>query len=78
MYPSQQLAELFRIGQGGGRSLTVELLAPMEALQTGAELAAKYAAENFHRQEEGIVRPHPTGVIRGQPAGRDDAMDMRM
>jgi len=46
-------------------------------LETGAKLAAKYAAQHFYRQEEGITRVNPALVIGRETTGRDDAMDVR-
>ena len=50
----------------------------MEALQTGAELAAKHAAEDFHRQKERISRAHPMAVIERQSASGDHTMGVRV
>ena len=53
-------------------ALIKELLKPI------SELAAKNAAQNTDRQEEAGRRGDPSGAIAGQPAGRNDAMDMRV
>lgn len=49
MQAAQKVMELFGLGQHGRGSGTAELLAPVEAFQPGAELAAKNAAENLDR-----------------------------
>src|SRR5271155_1778681 len=50
----------------------------MEAFQTSEELAAEYAAEDLHRQEERIAGPYPAAVVRRQAARRNGAVNMRM
>jgi len=60
MHSSQESMELFWISQRGCRPGTAEPLAPMEALQTGAELAAEYAPEDLHWQKERETGAHPT------------------
>jgi len=44
--------------------------------QAGHKFAPKDAAEDFHRQEEGIGGMNPAGVIGGQTARRNHAVDM--
>ena len=50
----------------------------MEAFQTGKELAAEHAAEDFHWQEERIAWPYPAAVVRRQSARRNGAVNVRM
>jgi len=75
---AQETGKLFRVGQYQSWAGTAELFTPIETFQSGEELAAKNAAQHFHRQKEGIARMYPVVVIRGQTSGRDHAMDMRM
>src|SRR5258708_4002399 len=48
------------------------------ALQTSDKLAAKYAAQYLHRQEESVTWVNPALVIGGEAARWNHAMDMRM
>ena len=48
------------------------------SLQSGDELAAKDATEYAHRQEEGIARMDPAGVIERKTSGWNQAVEMRM
>src|SRR5512147_1053699 len=64
MQPAEETAELLRIGQGGSRPCAAKLLAPVQALQTGAKLSSKDAAQNLHRQKEGVLWAHPAAVVR--------------
>src|SRR5437899_909929 len=75
---TQEPTKLFRVSQRGSRTGATQLFAPIEAFQTGAELAAKHAAEDFHRQKEPISRAHPMAVIGREPARWDDAVNVRM
>jgi cation transport regulator ChaC len=54
-----------------------ELACSVDIAQARHELAAEHAAENFHRQEEIVPSWDPAAVVRGQAAGRDDAVDVR-
>jgi len=46
---SDEFGELLRIGESNGRTGAAELVAAVERFQAGEELAAKDAAEDFHR-----------------------------
>src|ERR1017187_9630931 len=64
---AQPLAELFRIGECGGRSGAAELLTAVKAFEAGDELTAEGSSANLQGEKKtGIARRHPTGVI-----GRD-------
>src|SRR4030095_3645215 len=71
---TQELMKLLRIRQGGSRSRTAKAFASIESLQTGAELAAEYAAKDLYRQKERVPRIYPAAVIRRQATGRNGAM----
>src|ERR1700687_5687747 len=60
---AQELGKLFRVGQYQSRAGTAESLALIETFQSGEELAAKNAAQHFHRQKEWISRRDPVGVL---------------
>ena len=53
-----------------------ELVCGVELAQAGNELAAEHAAKNFHGQEKVVPSWNPAAVVRGQAAGRNDAVDM--
>jgi hypothetical protein len=42
------------------------------------ELGSKNGAEDFYRQEEGVLRVNPPFVVGGESAGRDNAVHMGM
>ena len=70
---------LRRVAQRRGGAREVEFAAGVGAAQRLDKLAAKYATEDLHRQEEaGVLRTNPALVIRRQAAGRDDAVHVRM
>ncbi|HJY87587.1 MAG TPA: hypothetical protein VKE24_12185 [Candidatus Acidoferrales bacterium] len=48
------------------------------SFKSGDELAAKDATEHAYRQEEGITGVDPTSAVRGETAGRNQTVDMRM
>src|SRR5258708_28991198 len=48
------------------------------ALQTSDKLAAKYAAQYLHRQEESVTWVNPALVIGREATRWNHAMDMRM
>ena len=47
-------------------------------LQAGDELAAEHAPQNSDGKEEARVGSNPAGVIAGESAGGNDAVDMGM
>ena len=47
-------------------------------LESGDELAAKHLPEHGNGEKEARVRSNPAGVIERQPAGGNNAVDMRM
>ena len=47
-------------------------------LEAGNELASEYAAQNLDRQKERIPRVYPAGVVRGDPARWNNAVNVRM
>jgi len=47
-------------------------------LQSVDELAAKGPSQDVAGKEEAGMGSDPTGVVRGESAGRNDAMDMGM
>ena len=60
------------------RAVKSELASSVEFAQARHELTAEHAAEYFHGQEEVVSSWDPMAVVRGQAAGRDDAVDMRV
>jgi hypothetical protein len=50
----------------------------MKSFQTGEELAAKNATEDFDGQEERIAGAEPATMVRGESAGGNDAVDVGM
>src|ERR1700733_12101521 len=75
---SQKSVEGFRFAEGLQASGKEQFPVLEGMLETVDELAAKYAAQHFYRQEEGIARMHPALVIGRETAGGDHAMDMRV
>ena len=47
-------------------------------LESVDELAAKHRPEHGNGEKEARVRSNPAGVIEREPAGRNNAVDMRM
>jgi hypothetical protein len=47
-------------------------------LEAGDELATKHAQQYSNGKEEAWVRSNPAGVIAGESAGGNDAVDMGM
>ena len=70
--------ECFLVGQPLRTARKHQFLLLESAFQTSNELAAKHAAEHFHREEEGVARVNPTLMIGRETAGWDNTMDMRM
>ena len=62
------------------RKLTVkaEFTGGVQYAKASNELAAEYAAKNLDWQEEVIRCRNPAGVVWGEAAGWDYAVDMRM
>src|SRR5208283_4094932 len=58
--------------------MEAELLLAEQALQAGDELAAKDAAEDLHRQKEGVFRMNPARVVWRQTTGGDYTVHMGM
>ncbi len=75
---SEQFGKLFPLAEYARGSGAAELLFLVEAFESIDELAAKDPFESFHRQKESMAGTHPMLVIRGEPSGWDDAMNMRM
>src|ERR1700676_596484 len=48
------------------------------ALESRNKLATKDATESLDGEKEGVASFNPAGVIGGEPAGRNHAMDMRV
>src|SRR6266571_5521813 len=66
---SQKAAEELGFAQILEIAMEAELLLAEKALQPGDELAAKDAAEYFHRQEKMVPRMNPARVVWRQTAG---------
>jgi hypothetical protein len=47
-------------------------------LETGDELTAKHTPEYLNGEKEARARSNPAGVIEREPAGGNNAVDMRM
>src|SRR5271167_1418013 len=47
-------------------------------LEEGQHLASEETAEYAHRQEEARSAGDPTGVVKSEPTGGDEAMQVRM
>ena len=58
--------------------MKAEMAFGKSALQTRDELAPKDATQHFDGKEEAVTRVDPAGVVEGEAAGRNDAVDMRM
>ena len=66
------------MGERRDFSSQVQLTAFKGRLQAGDELATEYAPQYSDREKEAWTRPNPAGVIAGESAGGNDAMDMGM
>ena len=75
---AQQAFEGFGWGQRLELSVELELALGVELLQSGAKLAAKHRGEGAHGEEEMRRGAHPLGAVGGQPAARDDAVQVIM
>jgi len=66
------------LGMGEGRELSrqVQLAALERGLKSGDELATKHVPQYGDGQEEAWVGSNPAGVIAGESAGGNDAVDM--
>ena len=62
----------------GDRSRKGELSLPIRPSQVIDELGAKDGTEHVHRQEEGGFWVNPAFMVRGESAGWNQAMDIRM
>ena len=58
--------------------MKVELAVSKGTLERFVELAAKDATEHFDGEKESVTSFDPVGVIGGESAGRNHAMDMRV
>ena len=56
----------------------VQLASLKGQLESVDELAAKHPPEHGNGEKEARVRSNPAGVIEREPAGRNNAVDMRM
>ena len=56
----------------------VQLASLKRRLEPSDELAAKHLPEHGNGEEEARVRSNPAGVIEREPAGGNNAVDMRM
>jgi len=56
----------------------VQLVSLKGQLESGDELAAKHLPEHGNGEKEARVRSNPAGVIEREPAGGNNAVDMRM
>ena len=70
--------ESLRLGQRQDLAVETELAIREGALQGFDKLAPKDATEHFDRKKESIARANPAGVVGREPAGGNDAMDVRM
>ena len=58
--------------------MKAEMALGKSALQRRDELAPKDATQRFDGKKEAVTRADPAGVVEGEAAGRNDAVDMRM
>ena len=58
--------------------MKVELAVMKGALESRNKLATKDATEHLDGKKEGVASFDPVGVISGESAGRNHAMDMRV
>ena len=56
----------------------VQLAVREGRLEAGDELATKHAPQYSNGEEEAWVGSNPAGVVAGEPAGRNDTVDMGM
>ena len=70
--------ESLRLGQRQDLAVETELAIREGALQGFDKLAPKDATEHLDRKKESIARANPAGVVGREPAGGNDAMDVRM
>jgi hypothetical protein len=66
------------LGMGEGREFSrqVQLAALERGLKSGDELATKHVPQYGDGHEEAWVGSNPAGVIAGESAGGNDAVDM--
>ena len=75
---TQPGSEELGMGERCEFSRQVQLTVFKGRLQAGDELATKYAPQYSDGKKEAWVRSNPAGVIAGESAGGNDAMDMGM
>ena len=75
---AQERVKGFALCQWPQRAGQTEIPFLKRLLQPGDEFAAEHSTEDFHGQQEGIMRLNPTFMVRGQATGRDYTMDMGM
>ena len=75
---TQPGSEELGMGERCELSGQVQLTAFKGRVQAGDELATKYAPQYSDREKEAWTRPNPAGVIAGESAGGNDAVDMGM
>jgi hypothetical protein len=71
-------SEDLRLSEYGETAGKVQLPSLKLRLEPSDELAAKDAPEHWDGKKESGARPNPACAIKGEPARRDDAVDMRM
>src|SRR5271165_1236310 len=76
--PSQQGVELTRVGEIGYGAEATQFSFLISLLEQGQHLAPEQSAEYAHRQEEARSASDPAGMIKGEPPGWDQAMQVRM
>ena len=76
---SEELIEGSRLLPSRERAAKPEFVSAIGAAEQRQELAPKHLGEDFARQEESrMARADPTRVIRGDTAGGNQAMQVRM
>jgi hypothetical protein len=76
--PAQPCVEGSRLGERQEVSEELEFPSMERVAKSSDELAAEYMAEYADGQKKGVSRGDPSGVIRSEAAGGNDAMDMGM
>jgi len=76
---SEESIEGSRLLRSRERAAKPEFVSAISAAEQRQELAPKHLGEDFAGQEESrMARADPTGVIRGDAAGGNEAVQMRM
>ncbi len=80
--PAEERAQEGREGFGGGERLQLTVKAQLalaeSVFQSRDELAPKDSSQDGNGQKEAATGTEPTAMVRGESAGGDHTMDMRM